>query len=75
MVTLIQILTGGSNPDRAGRPAYLRDKELYNQILEIETPWEVTDIELNLKADEVKTHPEQLGALNSRIQSLAKLSR
>jgi len=32
----------------------MRDKELYSKILGIQTPWKVTDIELNLKAGEVK---------------------
>jgi transposase len=37
----------------------MRDKELYSKILGIQTPWTVTDIELNLKAGEVKVTVEQ----------------
>ncbi len=34
----------------------MRDKELYTQILGIQTPWKVSDIELDLKAGEVKVY-------------------
>ncbi len=37
----------------------MRDKELYTKILGIQTPWEVSDIELDLKAGEVKVHINQ----------------
>ncbi len=37
----------------------MRDKELYRQILGIQTPWEVSDIELDIKAGEVKVYVEQ----------------
>jgi transposase len=37
----------------------MRDKELYTQILGIQTPWEVSEIELDLKAGEVKVYVEQ----------------
>ena len=37
----------------------MRDKELYTQILGIQTPWKVSDIELDLKAGEVKVYVEQ----------------
>lgn len=37
----------------------MRDKELYTQILGIQTPWEVSDIELDLKAGEVKVYVAQ----------------
>ena len=37
----------------------MRDKELYTQILGIQAPWEVSDIELDLKAGEVKVYVEQ----------------
>jgi len=39
----------------------MRDKDLYKQILGIQTPWTVTDIALNLKAGEVKVYVEQEG--------------
>ncbi len=37
----------------------MRDKELYRQILGIQTPWEVSEIELDIKAGEVKVYVEQ----------------
>ncbi len=37
----------------------MRDKELYTQILGIQAPWEVSEIELDLKAGEVKVYVEQ----------------
>lgn len=37
----------------------MRDKELYTQILGIQTPWQVSDIELDLKAGEVKVYVRQ----------------
>ncbi len=37
----------------------MRDKELYTQILGIQTPWEVSDIELDMKAGEVKVTVKQ----------------
>jgi len=37
----------------------MRDKELYTQILGIQTPWEVSDIELDIKAGEVKVYVQQ----------------
>lgn len=37
----------------------MRDKELYSKILGIQAPWTVTDIELNLKAGEVKVYVGQ----------------
>ena len=39
----------------------MRDKELYSQILGIQAPWTVADIELNLKAGEVKVYVKQEG--------------
>ncbi len=39
----------------------MRDKELYRQILGIQTPWTVTDIKLNLEAGEVQVYVEQEG--------------
>jgi len=36
----------------------MRDKELYRQILGIQAPWEVSDIELNVKAGGVKVYVE-----------------
>jgi len=37
----------------------MRDKELYRRILGIQAPWEVSEIELDLKAGEVKVHVGQ----------------
>ena len=37
----------------------MRDKELYKRILGIQAPWEVSEIELDLKAGEVKVYVEQ----------------
>lgn len=37
----------------------MRDKELYTQILGIQAPWKVSDIELDLKAGEVKVYVDQ----------------
>jgi len=37
----------------------MRDKELYKQILGIQTPWEVTEVELSMAAGEVTVHVEQ----------------
>jgi len=39
----------------------MKDKELYSKILGIQAPWKVTDIELELKAGEVKVYVEQEG--------------
>lgn len=36
----------------------MRDKELYKQILGIESPWEVTEVELCVEANEVKVYVE-----------------
>jgi transposase len=37
----------------------MREKELYRRILGIQTPWEVPEIELDMKAGEVKVYVEQ----------------
>jgi len=37
----------------------MRDKELYQQIMGIQSPWTVIDVELSLAAGEVKVHVEQ----------------
>jgi len=37
----------------------MKDKELYSKILGIEMPWKVVDIELDLKAGEVKVYVAQ----------------
>jgi len=42
----------------------MRDKELYTQILGIQAPWEVSDIELDLKAGEVKVYVDQKPGTN-----------
>ncbi|MFT7461088.1 MAG: transposase, partial [Planctomycetota bacterium] len=34
----------------------MRDKDLYKQILGIVPPWEVKEVELNIRAGEVKVH-------------------
>ena len=34
----------------------MRDRELYEKILGIEAPWEVTDVELDMKGREVRVH-------------------
>jgi hypothetical protein len=36
----------------------MRDKELYKQILGIQTPWGVTEVELSMAAGEVTVHVE-----------------
>ena len=36
----------------------MRDKELYKQILGIQTPWTVTEVELSMAAGEVAVHVE-----------------
>ena len=36
----------------------MHDRELYRQILGIETPWAVTDIEVDLNGDGVTVHIE-----------------
>ncbi len=36
----------------------MRDKELYKQILGIQAPWEVTEVELSMAAGEVTVHVE-----------------
>ena len=38
----------------------MRDKELYTQILGIQAPWEVSDIELDLKAGERQRELQRL---------------
>ncbi len=38
----------------------MRDKKLYSQILGIETPWFVSDVELSLQAQQVKVFIEPL---------------
>ena len=42
----------------------MRDKELYTQILGIQAPWKVSDIELDLKAGEVKVYVDQKPGTN-----------
>ena len=43
----------------------MRDKDLYARILNIEAPWRVADVELNLQQGEVVVHVEHDGeALN-----------
>ena len=37
----------------------MRDKELYKQIMGIQTPWKVTDVELSVDAGEVRVHIKQ----------------
>jgi transposase len=37
----------------------MREKELYQQILGIQAPWEVTEVELSLAADQVTVHVKQ----------------
>jgi transposase len=44
----------------------MRDKELYRRILGIQTPWEVSGIELDLKAGEVKVYVEQKPGVKRR---------
>ncbi len=39
----------------------MRDKKLYSQILGIETPWFVSDVELSLQAQQVKVFIEHTG--------------
>ncbi|MFT7459976.1 MAG: transposase, partial [Planctomycetota bacterium] len=34
----------------------MRDKDLYKQILGIVPPWDVKEVELNIRAGEVKVH-------------------
>ena len=36
----------------------MRDKDLYTQILGLQSPWQVSDVELNAGAGEVKVHVE-----------------
>ena len=36
----------------------MRDKDLYCQILGLQSPWRVTDVELNASEGEVKVHVE-----------------
>ena len=36
----------------------MRDKDLYKQILGIQTPWEVTEVELSVATGEVRVHVE-----------------
>ena len=36
----------------------MRDKELYKQILGIQAPWEVTEVELSMAAGAVTVHVE-----------------
>jgi transposase len=38
----------------------MRDKDLYTQILGIQSPWKVTDVELNLAEGEVKVFVQQV---------------
>ncbi len=44
----------------------MRDKELYTQILGIQTPWKVSDIELDLKAGEVKVYVKQKSGVKQK---------
>ena len=37
----------------------MRDKELYKQIMDIHSPWEVTDVELSMATEEVTVHVGQ----------------
>ncbi|MFQ5659123.1 MAG: ISL3 family transposase, partial [Gammaproteobacteria bacterium] len=37
----------------------MRDKELYKQIMGIHSPWEVTEVELSVEAEEVRVHGAQ----------------
>ncbi len=39
----------------------MRDKDLYARILNIEAPWRVADVELNLEQGEVVVHVEHDG--------------
>ena len=39
----------------------MRDKDLYARILNIEDPWRVADVELNLQQGEVVVHMEHGG--------------
>ena len=44
----------------------MRNKELYRRILGIRTPWEVSEIELDLKAGEVKVYVEPRPGVKQR---------
>lgn len=44
----------------------MRDKELYRRILGIGQPWRVTDVELDLTAEEVTVHVEHTGGRRLR---------
>ena len=41
----------------------MRDKELYARILDIEAPWRVADVELNVQQGEVVVHVERSGVM------------
>ena len=42
----------------------MRDKDLYAQILGIKSPWQVTDVELNVSKGEVAVQVEQEAGAN-----------
>lgn len=44
----------------------MRDKELYKQILGVQSPWEVTEVELSVEAGEVTVHVEQEAGTQQR---------
>ena len=44
----------------------MRDKELYRRILGIEVSWEVSEIELDIKAGEVKVYVEPRPGVKQR---------
>lgn len=44
----------------------MRDKELYKQILGIQNPWEVTEVELSVDAGEVTVHVGQEAGTQQR---------
>ena len=52
----------------------MRDKDLYTQILGIRRPWQVTEVELSLKTDEVKVHVEAIGKATHTCPKCGKAS-
>ncbi|NKC13266.1 MAG: hypothetical protein GKR94_14045 [Gammaproteobacteria bacterium] len=50
----------------------MRDKKLYSQILGIETPWFVSDVELSLQAQQVKVFIEHTGKKGCQCRVCAK---
>ena len=52
----------------------MRDKDLYAQILGIKSPWQVTDVELNVSKGEVTVQVEQEAGANSCCPSCGKES-